>query len=43
MEQHEVDELTQMWTSPNLINQNAIDEMDTETLEKVLAILDKIQ
>ena len=39
--QHET--LEEMWTSEKLINQDAINNMDKETLEKVLAILDKIK
>lgn len=35
--------LEEMWTSEKLINQDAINNMDKETLEKVSAILDKIK
>lgn len=35
--------LEEMWTSEKLINQDAINNMDKETLEKVLAILNKIK
>tara|TARA_R100000781_G_scaffold114625_1_gene85933 strand:+ start:1222 stop:1383 length:162 start_codon:yes stop_codon:yes gene_type:complete len=35
--------LTEMWTSEKLIDKDAINNMDKETLEKVLAILDKIK
>ncbi len=35
--------LKEMWTSEKLINQDAINNMDKETLEKVSAILDKIK
>ena len=36
------DPLVEMWTSPNLINNDAIEDMDTETLERVWEILKDI-
>jgi len=41
-EKDPAEELADMWRSPKLINTDAINNMDLETLEKVAAILDKI-